>query len=188
MGTSPIRVQVANQTFQMPPSGKLLIDATRKVDEDVTDSILEVTDSEQITSMLWQLPLLSGSDFDVRFLAKVLELIPDERVFQSKAFVGDLKLQIFVDSQIRQMGPLAAKPLLSFVESERSLANPMSRRRAIQLGSNWPTRVAWKCFKDSERMRTRVSQASRREGLRSWRAKRTQSIDSVGVNFIRSPV
>ncbi len=135
MGTSPIRVQVANQTFQMPPSGKLLIDATRKVDEDGQDSILEVTNSEHITSMIWQLPLLSGSDFDVKFLGQVLELIPDERVFQSKAFVGDFKLQIFVDSQIRQMGPLAAKPLLSFVESERSQANPMSRRRAMQLGA-----------------------------------------------------
>ncbi len=70
MGTSAIRVQVANETFHMPPSGKLFIDTTRMADDEDNESILEVTDSEHITSMLWQLPLLSGSDFDVKFLVR----------------------------------------------------------------------------------------------------------------------
>ena len=75
----------------------------------------------------WQLPLL--------LLRSPDDLELQERLTRLLGVVGQTKASYFYAEEIRELGPAGAIPLLAFVRSRQSLANPALRWRAMDFAA-----------------------------------------------------
>jgi len=76
----------------------------------------------------WQLPLLvRRSPADEELQSRLAAML---------ATIGESKAAYLYESQIRDLGPLGALPLLAFVQSPRALEQPQLRERAMRLAAD----------------------------------------------------
>ena len=88
-----------------------------------------------LDAILWQLPLMIESDDFHDLILLLKNVLVDETV-------GDIKLSYFYESQIRDLGPSGALPLLAYVESETSKGLPVKRLRGMNIACDIADRTS----------------------------------------------